>query len=301
MSPSKLIPSLLLATLAVGFMAPRAQAQIDLSKGLIINDVDLVGTHYDAQTGQLTIDSGTVAGTLAGRPFTTKITDFALQLVDPATPDTAGCSVLHLALAPIDLDLLGLHVDTGPICLNLTAFADEGLLGSLLCGLAGGNPLGLAGLGDALSEALSGATAATLADADPTAAAPAEDICDGECEILNLTLGPVNLAVLGLHVDLDNCDDGPVQVCLSATASEGLLGGLLCGLTGNGGLLGNLGILDQLLDTLQNALGGANLTAKQATQLVNRLSDQLVGRLADGALSAKDLARVTKTVNQVLR
>jgi len=300
MSLSKLIPSLLVATLAVGFMAPRAEAQVNLGSGLKISEVKL--TNPTIVGGVLKATSGTVKGTLAGHEFTTGITNFALQLVDP-TPDAPdGCSVLDLALAPIDIDLLGLHVDTSAICLSITALPGEGVLGDLLCGLAGG--LDLLHLNDLLG-ALPGILNQSIAAAaaDPDSAAPAEpgDICDGECEVLDLALGPVDLTLLGLNVHLDNCDDGAVQVCVSATADEGLLGGLLCGLTGNGGILGNLGVLEQLLDTLSDALGGANLTAKQSTQLVNRLSDQLTGRLADGVLSDKELAKVTKTVKQVLR
>jgi len=298
MSLSKLIPSLLVATLAVGFMAPRAEAQVNLGSGLVINNVNLTGTNL--VNGVLTATGGTVSGTLAGLPFTTDITNFALQLVPGATAPQ-DCSVLDLALAPIHLQLLGLHADTSAICLNITAVRGGGLLGDLLCGLTGGLDLGnLTGLLNGLPDVLNGALAGAADAADPAAAGPA-DICTGDCTVLDLALGPVNLALLGLEVDLDNCANGPVQVCVSATASEGLLGGLLCGLTGNGGILGNLGLLEQLLDTINGALGNATLTPKQATQLVNRLSDQLVGRLADGVLSDKELAKVTKTVKQVLK
>jgi len=295
MSMCKLIPSLLVATIAVGMTAPRAEAQLNLNSGLIINDVALTGVDY--ANGVLTAAGGTVTGTLGGLPFTTGINNLKLQLAPPDAPDAGGCSVLHLELAPIALNLLGLHVNTGRICLDVTAFEDEGILGSLLCSLAGGDLSLLGGLGDALS----GVPLAALTDANPTTPAPAEDICDGDCEVLDLSLGPVNLALLGLHVDLDNCADGPVQVCVSATASEGLLGGLLCGLAGNGGILGNLDVLNDLLGTVLDALGGQTPTAKQAKQLANRLSGQVADRLVDGALSDADLAKVTKTIRQALR
>jgi len=306
MSPSKLIPSLLVATLAVGFMAPRAEAQVNLGSGLVINNVDLTGVNFNPLTGLLTAAGGTVDGTLAGLPFTTDISNFALQLVPGATPGQ-DCTVLDLALAPIHLQLLGLHADTSAICLNITAIRGGGVLGNLLCGLAGGLNLGdltgsLNGLLNGLPEVLNGALAGAADAADPAAADPAS-VCTGDVEVLSLALGPIDLTLLGLEVMLDNCADpaGPVQVCVSATASEGLLGSLLAGLAGNGGLLGNLGVLEQLLDTINGALGNATLTPKQTTQLANRLADQLTGRLADGALSPRDLARVTKTVKQVLK
>jgi hypothetical protein len=68
------------------------------------------------------------------------------------TPTTPGaCNVLHLILGPITLNLLGLHLFIGgpnntPLIVDLTAVASEGLLGQLLCGLAGGIPLNLSQL-----------------------------------------------------------------------------------------------------------------------------------------------------------
>jgi hypothetical protein len=63
------------------------------------------------------------------------------------------CDVLHLQLGPITLNLLGLHIQIGggpggtlPIVVDITADQAGGLLGSLLCSLAGGTPL--SGLGD---------------------------------------------------------------------------------------------------------------------------------------------------------
>ena len=57
----------------------------------------------------------------------------------------ASCEVLSLALGPLDLSLLGLNVSLdncagGPVTLDITATPGGGLLGDLLCGLAG-NPL----------------------------------------------------------------------------------------------------------------------------------------------------------------
>jgi hypothetical protein len=78
----------------------------------------------------------------------------------------------------------------------------------------------------------------------------------GVCQILNLTLGPLDLNVLGLIVELDT-----VNLDISADPAGGLLGQLLCGvadLLGSvlgdlldldlGTLLVGLDFLDQLLD-----------------------------------------------------
>jgi hypothetical protein len=58
-----------------------------------------------------------------------------------------ACSILHLALGPLDLTLLGLnvHLDdcaNGPVLVDITAIPGGGLLGDLLCQLLGGINVG---------------------------------------------------------------------------------------------------------------------------------------------------------------
>jgi hypothetical protein len=222
---------------------------------------------------------GTVTGTLAGLPFTTEITNFALELI-PDAGEGENCAILHLELAPIDIDLLGLHVDTSAICLDVTAIQGGGLLGDLLCGLAGDIPLGLdginlGGLTGAIQDILDGVLSQGLANAGPSQGG-AEDICDGECEILDLALGPVDLTLLGLNVNLDDCEEGPVQLCVSASRGEGLLGNLLCGLSGFPNLNLDLGELNQIVDQANDALSDdGDITGRERGQLVS-----LVNRLA---------------------
>jgi hypothetical protein len=282
----------------VGVAATPARAQtppIDLGSGIVIDTLNLTGINYNAATGLLTATGGTVTGTLGGLPFTTDIENFQIQLVpDPTNPDM-GCAVLDLTLAPINLALLGLHVDTSPICLSLTAFPDQGLLGQLLCGLAGGNLDLLNGLPGALTQVLG-----TALQVGEPSTQQVEDVCSGEIDVLPLHLGPIDLTLLGLNVHLDDCNDGPVQVCVSATPSEGLLGSLLGGLAG-GGLLSSLDGIADLVGTITDALNGVTPTAKQTKQLSNRLTGQLTDRLQDGVLSAADLDKVTKTITQALR
>jgi hypothetical protein len=276
--------------LAVGATSPTAQAQ-NIGSGIIIDDVDLEGV--DIVEGVLTATGGTVSGTIGGLPFTTDIENFRLEF-EPGGEE--GCSILDLELAPIDLDLLGLHVDTSPICLSITAFEGEGILGDLLCGLSGilDGLLDLDALTDALEDILSEVLTDALGEAgDPPSGA--EDICDGECEVLDLAVGPVDLTLLGLNVHLDDCDNGPVQVCLSASEGQGLLGDLLCGLAG-GGILPDLGAIEDLVDVLGDLLD-ANLTDKQTDKLV-----KTVGRpLRDGELSNRELNKIEKEVNKLLR
>jgi len=87
------------------------------------------------------------------------------------------------------------------------------------------------------------------------AAAPAQTA--GACSILNLTLAPLDLNLLGLHVHLDQ-----VHLLIEAIPGAGaLLGNLLCSVAGllDGGLLGGqlsnlLGAITALLNGLLGAL-----------------------------------------------
>lgn len=56
---------------------------------------------------------------------------------------------------------------------------------------------------------------------------------DDVCPILNLAVGPLDLDLLGLVVELDDCANGPVLVDIMAVAGDGqLLGNLLCAVAG---------------------------------------------------------------------
>ena len=224
---SSIAAALVVAAVATAGTPARAQGT-NASGNLIIKDLHLTGLSFDPLTGILTATGGTVSGTLAGAPFTTEIENFVLQLL-PAGPQ-AGCAILDLDLAPIHISLLGLHVDTSAICLDITAIPGGGLLGDLLCGIANGTlPLDLLD-----SAALLGGLTEILTQAlhQGQRSSGNSSVCTGQCAILDLVLGPLDLTLLGLNVHLDNCANGPVEVCVSATASEGLLGNLLCSLTG---------------------------------------------------------------------
>ncbi|MDQ3331288.1 MAG: hypothetical protein M3552_11645, partial [Planctomycetota bacterium] len=104
------------------------------------------------------------------------------------------------------------------------------------------------------------------------------------CDILNLSLGPVALNVLGLNINLDDCAGGPVTVDITGDPEAGLLGALLCdvaGLLNSDGLLnlgsltpdqlgtltqGLTGILNGVFDELLNPTVGGTATAAAAAQ-----------------------------------
>ena len=176
-------------------------------------------------------------------PFSTPI-----EVTATSNPMGPACPILNLRLGPINLNLLGLVVQTSPICLVITGFANGGLLGELLCGLStalnNGIPLVqyleslppeqlntlLTGITDLLNGSLSNLYNATLTSIDSICGHPGHHHA---CAILHLELGPLDLTLLGLNVVLDDCDNGPVTVDITAIQGGGLLGNLLCQLLGH--------------------------------------------------------------------
>jgi hypothetical protein len=167
---------------------------------------------------------------------------------------------LNLALGPIDLTLLGLQLETSAICLRITAHQGEGLLGDLLCGiarllekrvplsqiLAQLNTQQRNRLTNGLTELLNGA----LNNLNQAEVIGAQQVPPG-CPILDLELGPLDLNLLGLQVELDDCEGGPVTVTLTAIPEGGLLGDLLCNLLGG---IGPGVTLQQLIQQILQAI-----------------------------------------------
>ena len=95
------------------------------------------------------------------------------------------------------------------------------------------------------------------------------------CDVLNLDLGPLDLNLLGLQVDL-----APVVLDIVAQPGAGaLLGNLLCAVAGllDGGLGGGLGgLLDGVVSALNGLLGGL-LDLQAITDLIGQIEDVLGG------------------------
>lgn len=201
-------------------LAARAPHQVSSMLPLRITDVVV-------QNGQLVAQ-----GLLGSNPFTAPLT---LSSRPSANPD---CPILNLHLGPIHLNVLGLTVDTSEICLDITAVPGPGnLLGNLLCNVSHlldtGTPLGtiLGGLSPTdLTTLTQGITGLLNGALSPVTAPSAVTGVTGN--ILHLSLGPVDLNLLGLDVHLDNCHGGPVTIDVGAQPGAGnLLGNLLSGLT----------------------------------------------------------------------
>jgi len=182
---------------------------------------------------------------------------------NPLDPD---CPILNLHLGAIHLDLLGLVVDTSEICLDITAHHGQGLLGDLLCGVSnllnGGTSLGdiLGGLTAIDPGALTGALGNILDNVFGSIASAnvlgVGNSPAGTTDILNLAVGPLDLNLLGLEVELDDCHGGPVTVDITAESGPGkLLGNLLGGLSHLlDGPASGLAI-DRLVDRIESTIG----------------------------------------------
>jgi hypothetical protein len=117
-----------------------------------------------------------------------------------------GCRVLHLRLDQLDLTLLGLNAHLDKVILDITGKRSEGILGRLFCQLASAKSGGKRPL--RFTSYLNGRVTTSAA---------------GTCKVLDLIVGPLNLQLLGLVVDLNQ-----VHLSVTATRGQGALGDLFC-------------------------------------------------------------------------
>ena len=245
-------------------------------------------------TATITSFHATAAGVVANGQLTGRLTsgskvtrDSAPVKFAVATKSTTGrCNVLTLRLAPLDLELLGVQVTTSNISLDVYGLRGE-VLGNLFCALAHakvslGHSVRIARAmnarldGKALHVFSSQSVVGDAAQAQPQS-----------CQVLKLVLGPLNLNLLGLVVDLyGKTKADPVIVTINAVPSQGLLGQLLCGIAGGGGV-SSLSSLQSLLNGL-----GLNLTTTQLQNLLNQLG---ITNLSSG-LTQLDLNRILQSL-----
>jgi len=139
--------ALLSGVLAV--LPPAAQADIAKSASPLVIPVTAPGGAF---TGTFTLKSfaiqngalvanGVLAGTDAnGVSHFGTVTTAVSSTTSAAAPAAAAasCSILHLVLGPINLNVLGLQVTTNQIVLDISAIPGAGnLLGNLLCDVTG--------------------------------------------------------------------------------------------------------------------------------------------------------------------
>src|SRR5436190_1308885 len=137
------------------------------------------------------------------------------------------CPVLDLTLGPLDLNLLGLMAHLDKVHLTITADSQGVLLGQLFCSLAHGK-VTLAKAAKRLTKAAhrSGLSAGAVRSSVPLFQPTSGNGSQRQmkiCTVLDLTLGPLDLNLLGLMVHLDT-----VHLLITADSEGGLLGSLLC-------------------------------------------------------------------------
>jgi hypothetical protein len=133
----------------------------------------------------------------------------------------SNCRILHLFIQQLDLSLLGLNVHLDKVNLDITGQRHGGVLGRLFCSLA--NAKVKVKAARAINARLSRhpmralktrarlVPQATASQASPT------------CQVLDLVLGPLNVQLLGLVVDLNQ-----VHLSITATRGGGILGDVFC-------------------------------------------------------------------------
>jgi len=249
-------------TLAPALVAPALVAPAVVSPASLL-PISISNTTLNPVTGAVS-----AVGSIGNQAF-----NLVGQLLLTQSPGSTT-PILDLHLNAIHLNVLGLKVDTSDICLSITASSGQGqLLGNLLTGvanllntggtlptlenvLAGSN---LTGIGNELTQILNQGLTQVFSPTSVNAGGTSVTPSAGSTSILHLSLGPVDLNLLGLNVHLDNCANGPVTVDITAQHGPGqLLGNLLTSVAhlldgqGHGNALANAlnrvaGAIDNLL------------------------------------------------------
>jgi hypothetical protein len=187
-----------------------------LSVGVEVLRFNTAG-HSTSATGMVTANLADNAG---------HVTTVRTQVGLAAAAGGGGCRVLHLFLNELNLQLLGLTAHLDKVTLDITGEARGGVLGSLFCRLSRAKVASTkASLAKALTAGVRRGRGHALhftANLNPTARAAAVP----SCPVLDLVVGPLNLQLLGLVVDLQK-----VHLNVVATPGGGALGDLFCKLS----------------------------------------------------------------------
>jgi hypothetical protein len=272
MRPHRLVFAALAATLALAIPASADAATSSLAMRAKISSFHA--------TASGVVANGTLTGKL--RSGTSVSRDSApVKFRVAAAHKGRRCDVITLRLAPLDLELLGVQVQTSHISLDVYAHKGR-VLGNLFCALARAK-VRFPRVARALNARLDGRPLNVMATRTAMPARTAAKAQASSCQVLKLVLGPLHLDLLGLVVDLyGKTHSDPVIVTIDAQPNKGLLGQLLCGLAGGGGVSSVAG-LQSLLSSL-----GVDLSTTQIRNLLNQLG---IGNIS-GGLTQLDLNRI---------
>lgn len=215
----------LLVVLSLAALAPAAASASSSTAGkpgkLTVN---VAITKFRAVNGKSTA-AGLATATLmdnTGKATTIK------QPVTLAVKQGGSCRILGLVLDQLNLKLLGLNVNLDKVNLQITGQKRGGVLGSLFCKLAQTHVKAKqASAARALTAIARHKPIRPLGFTVPLRAVAAQSATP-TCQVLSLVLGPLNLNLLGLVVDLNK-----VNLTITATRGQGALGDLFCQLADN--------------------------------------------------------------------
>lgn len=171
--------------------------------------------------------------------------------VQLAVASARSCRVLSLNLKDLRLDLLGLIINTSEVNLRITGEPKGGALGKLFCKLSRSlklskkvraarvsrslnrrlkrKPMRVLRFSAAIFPKQQAEQGQTQQDGSTARASQNQPPQNGSCEVLDLVLGPLNLDLLGLVVDLFGENRrNPVRVLVTADPNGGALGSLFC-------------------------------------------------------------------------
>ncbi len=139
-----------------------------------------------------------------------------------------GCRILTLVLEELDLSLLGLNVHLDKVDLRVTGRRTGGVLGRLFCRLANSSSASeRAQATRRINARLAKRPLRPLKVTVPISPKATTAQAQTTCQVLNLVLGPLDLDLLGLVVQLNK-----VKLDITATRGGGVLGDLFCELGG---------------------------------------------------------------------
>lgn len=218
-----LLVAVLVAAVALSATVASGSSNTKTKAGKLSVGVSVL--HFSA-AGKTLSATGVVTGKLvdgAGHVSTVR------EKVKLSASTGGSCQVLHLFLDQLNLQLLGLNAHLDQVTLDVTGQAHGGPLGSLFCKLARAK---LASTRASAVHALNASVArhhmnalrfdaAVFPKATATTSNPS-------CQVLDLIVGPLNLRLLGLVVNLKK-----VHLAVTATRGQGKLGDLFCDLADN--------------------------------------------------------------------
>lgn len=226
-------------------IVPATAAAAQQPSGTSLDDAGRLTVNFEVdrfivRNGRLAA-RGTAVATLSGVGTATRTV--RKRVTAPARVAQSGrrrCALISLSLAPLQLDLLGLRVQTSTVNLRIRGVrrgSGSGVLGRLLCSLAGSRVNARPAAARAAARTLNSAmprrglrTVRATAQLQPQAVTSQ---AQQSCQVLFLQLGPLELNVLGLLVELfGESRDDPVTVTVTAFRGGGLLGDVFCSLAG---------------------------------------------------------------------